>query len=86
MVVHCELDLFYETLVVSGFSKLKGLKVNPCHAPSHYVNGQLHKFDDLKPLVDPFFGQHRFNHKSLYEAYNKSPELAKSLNLIKVSN
>jgi hypothetical protein len=50
MVLHRELDLFYDTPVVCGCSKCKGLKKNPrCVTLSHYINDRLPKVDGLIP-------------------------------------
>jgi hypothetical protein len=50
MVLHCELDLFLDTLVVSGCSKRKRLKVNPRHISlSHYVMTDYPKLSNLVP-------------------------------------
>ena len=52
MVVHCELDLFYDTPKVCGYSKCKGMKENPqCVTPSHYINGRIPKYDSLIPPI-----------------------------------
>lgn len=46
MVLHRELDIFYDTPVVCGCSKCKELKVNPRHVKmSHYINERLPKVD-----------------------------------------
>ena len=45
-----ELNIFYDTPVVCGFSKCKGLNKNcQCVTLSHYINDQLPKVDDLIP-------------------------------------
>ena len=52
MVLHRELDLFYGTPIVCGFSKCRGLKENPRHVTlSHYFNDRLPKVDSLIPLT-----------------------------------
>ena len=48
--INHELDLFYDTLIVCGWSKCKGLKKNPRRVTlSHYINDQLPKVDGLIP-------------------------------------
>ena len=48
MILYCELDLSYDTLVVCACSKCKGLKVNPQHVTlTHYINDRLPKVDSL---------------------------------------
>ena len=50
MVLHYELDVFYDTPVVCGHSKFKGLKKNPqCVTLSHYINDRLPKVGGLIP-------------------------------------
>jgi hypothetical protein len=50
MILHHELDFFYDTPWVCGCLKCKGLKTNPQHVtPFHYINDQLLIFDDLIP-------------------------------------
>jgi hypothetical protein len=50
MVLHRKLDIFYKTHVVCGYSKCKGMKVNPRYVTlSHYVNEKLPKFNGLIP-------------------------------------
>lgn len=50
MVLHCEFELFYETPVVCGYLKCKGLKNNSRRVTlSHYINDWLPKVDDLIP-------------------------------------
>ena len=59
-ILHCELDLFYDTPMVCGCSKCKGLKKNPRRVTLfHYINDRLPKFDGLihptvvnKPIGD----------------------------------
>ena len=51
-VLHRELDLFYDTQVVCGYSKCHSLKVNPRRLTlSHYINDQLPKVDSLIPPI-----------------------------------
>jgi hypothetical protein len=51
-ILHRELDLFYDTLIVCGCSKCKGLKKNPRHVTlSLYINDQLPKVDGLIPPI-----------------------------------
>lgn len=51
-VLHYELDLFYDTLVVCGCSKCKGLGKNPRRVTlSHYIINRLPKFDGLIPPI-----------------------------------
>jgi hypothetical protein len=48
MVLHHELDIFYDTLAVCGCSKCKGLKKNHQHVTlSHYIDDRLPKIDGL---------------------------------------
>jgi hypothetical protein len=48
MVLHHELDLFYDTPFICVYSKCKGLKVNArCVTLSHYINDQLPQVDSL---------------------------------------
>jgi hypothetical protein len=50
MVLHCELDLFYDVLVVCVCLKCKGLKKKPqCVTLSHYINDRIPKVDGLIP-------------------------------------
>ena len=50
MTINHELDLFYDTLVVCGFSKCKGLNKNPQPITFfHYINDQLPEVDGLIP-------------------------------------
>jgi hypothetical protein len=50
MVVHHELDLFYDTPVVCGCSKCKVLKKNHVSVTlSHYINDRPPKVDGLIP-------------------------------------
>jgi hypothetical protein len=51
-ILHRELDLFYDTPVVCGCSKCKGMKRNPQHVTltlSHCINDRLPKVDGLIP-------------------------------------
>ena len=51
-VLNHELYLFYDTQIVCGCSKCKGLKKNPrCVTFSHYINDRLPKIDGLIPLT-----------------------------------
>jgi len=48
MVLHRELDLFYDNLVARGYSNCKWLKVNPQRVTlTYYINDQLPKVDGL---------------------------------------
>jgi hypothetical protein len=48
MVLHCDMDLFYDIVLEFGCSKFKWLKKNPrCVMLSHYINGRLRKVDGL---------------------------------------
>lgn len=48
--INHELDLFYDTPVVCGCSKCKGLKKNPlCVTLCHYFNDRLPNVDNLIP-------------------------------------
>ena len=49
MILHRELDLFYDTLVVCGCSKCKGLTKSRHVTLSHYINDILPKDDNLIP-------------------------------------
>lgn len=52
MVLHRELDLFYDTLLVCGCSKCKRFRVKPRHVTlTHYINDQINKFDSLIPPI-----------------------------------
>ena len=49
-IICCELDLFYDTLVVCGCSKCQGLKENPRRVTlTHYTNDILPNVDALIP-------------------------------------
>ena len=50
MTINHELVLFYDTSIVCGCSKCKGLKKNPRRVTlSHYINDQLPKVDSVIP-------------------------------------
>lgn len=52
MILNYELDLFYDTLILCDYSKIKGLKVNPWRViNSHYVSDPLPKVYDLIPPI-----------------------------------
>ena len=52
MTINHELDLFYDTLVVCGCSKCKGLKKNTrCVTLSHYINDRLPKVGNIIPPI-----------------------------------
>jgi hypothetical protein len=50
MVLHHELDLFYDTPIVCGYSNSKGLKPNPRHITLfQYINDRLPKVVNIIP-------------------------------------
>ena len=50
MVIHHEIEIFYDTQVVCGCSKCQGLKKNPRHVTlTHYTNDRLPNVDGLIP-------------------------------------
>ena len=52
MTLNHELDLFYDTLVVCGFQRCKGLMKNPSRVTlSHYINDRLSKVVGLIPTT-----------------------------------
>ena len=51
-IIHRELDPFYDTLVVCGCSKCKGLKDNSrCVTLTHYTNDRLPNVDGIIPPI-----------------------------------
>ena len=50
MIIHREMELFYDTPIVCGCSKCQGLKENPQHVTiTHYTNDILPNVDGLIP-------------------------------------
>ena len=76
MTINLELDLFYDTLIVCGCSKSKGLKKNPRSITlSDYINDRLPKVDGLTPptVANNPIGDIEKTHRntSLYSFFDK---------------
>ena len=72
MILNHELDVFYDTLVVCGCSKCKGLKKIPQLVTlSHYINDRILKVDGLIPstTVKNPIGDIKKTHKNTYTCF-----------------